>query len=297
MTTAPVRAQPIKVGLIGQGIGASSTPALHEAEGRAQGLTYRYALIDTHRDPYRDRPLAGLLSDAEAAGFTGLNITHPYKVGVIALLDDLSEAARRVGAANTVLLRGGRRLGDNTDCTGFRVAFLNELAEATRRRVLLLGAGGGASAVCHALLDLDVRHLTLFSLDIGESEDLAHRLRGHFPDRSVAAVDGIDAPLVADHDGIVNATPMGMDAYPGTAIDPGLLQSRPWVADIVYFPLETALLRHAGSLGCRVMSGAGMAVHQAAEAFRIFTGRPADATRMAACFRRLQQSTTTRTGS
>ncbi|OKP73797.1 shikimate dehydrogenase, partial [Ensifer adhaerens] len=107
--------RPLKAGLIGAGIQASLTPAMHMAEGAAQGLRYAYELIDLSEIGATENDLPRLLADAERQGFTGLNITHPCKQAVIAHLDELSPDAHRLGAVNTVVLTGGRRYGHNTD--------------------------------------------------------------------------------------------------------------------------------------------------------------------------------------
>lgn len=264
----------IAVGLIGCGIAASRSPAMHMAEAQAQGFALQYDLFDTAQD---DRPLAALLDAAQNAGYAGVNITYPYKQAVIDLLDDLSPMARRVGAVNTVVFEGAKRFGHNTDCPGFSQSARDGLAGAPVRSVLLIGAGGAGVAVGCALHDLGVQRIVIFDQNPKMADDLAKRV-------GAAAQAVGDLSVVESCDGVVNATPVGMASHPGTAMDTNLLRPDQWVADIVYFPLETQLLRDARAKGCKTLSGAGMAVHQAALSFQHFTGRKADAARMRATF-------------
>ncbi|MGI3185892.1 shikimate dehydrogenase [Nioella aestuarii] len=277
----------LTAGLIGHGIAGSLTPPMHEAEGRAHGLDYRYKRLDTALPPYRDQSLSQMLDEAERAGFKGLNITHPFKVQVLPLLDELSPEASAIGAVNTVRFRDGQRIGHNTDIGGFTTAFRSELPGVGMDHVLLLGAGGAGAAVAHALIALGARALSVISKEPDQTRGLLDALGALYPGCHLRALDGLNQTALHGVQGVVNATPMGMDAYPGTAIAPDLLRPDMWVSDIVYFPLETALLQEARAIGCRTMSGAGMAIHQAAQAFQIITGCRADVSRLSAEFDRL----------
>lgn len=273
----------VLVGLVGRGIQLSRTPAMHQAEGRARNIAYIYRLLDADRMGDGTLRLDDILAFAGHFGFDGLNITFPYKQEIIPLLNELSEAAERLGSVNTVVLRGGRRIGHNTDLWGFMESFRRDMAGAPRDCVLLLGAGGAGAAVAHALLELGARHLLIVDIAHPRAAALATRLGSLFgPDR-VAAVSDL-ARAAARADGIVNATPVGMAKLPGVPLDPALLRPECWVADIVYFPLETELLAVARRCGCRTLDGEGMAVHQAARAFELFTSIAPDVDRMRAAF-------------
>jgi len=269
----------VLVGLVGAGIQASRTPRLHEREGARQGLRYVYKLIDLEALGLDADALPGILTAAQRFGFAGLNITHPCKQAVIPLLDELSPDAAALGAVNTVVLKDGRRVGHNTDWWGFAESFRRELADVRRERVVQFGAGGAGAAVAHALLTLGAGEVILIDTDQRRAETLAAALRERFGDRRASCGSSAEV-AVATADGIVNTTPLGMAKYPGMALPAELLRPDLWVADIVYFPLETELLRQARSRGCRTMSGGGMAVSQAVGAFRLFTGRNPDAARM-----------------
>ncbi|APG93743.1 shikimate dehydrogenase (plasmid) [Sinorhizobium americanum] len=282
MTETLVR--PLKAGLIGAGIQASLTPAMHMAEGAAQGLSYAYELIDLQALGATEDDLPRLIAEAEARGLAGLNITHPCKQAVIAHLDELAPDARRLGAVNTVVLKGGRRYGHNTDWWGFAEAFRRGLPDVDLSAAVQLGAGGAGVATAYAALSLGLRQLTVFDREPERAEALADMLSPLFPEAEIAA--GTDlAAAMTEAAGLIHATPTGMAKYPGLPLDAGLLEPRHWVAEIVYFPLETALLKEARRRGCRTLDGGGMAVFQAVGAFRLFTGLEPDAGRMLAHFR------------
>ncbi|HYI83966.1 MAG TPA: shikimate dehydrogenase [Acetobacteraceae bacterium] len=279
-------------GLIGTGIGASLTPALHEREGAEQGLRHIYRLLDMERLGLSVEALPELLAAAERTGFAGVNITHPCKQAVIPLLHELSDGARALGAVNTVVLRDGKRVGHNTDLSGFAEGFKRGLPDAKRERVVQMGAGGAGSAVAHALLGLGVGRLLVFDTDPVRAETVAASLRAQFGEGR--AVAGTDLPgAMAEADGVVNCTPVGMAKYPGLPLPAELLRPSHWVAEIVYFPLETELLRTARALGCATLDGGGMAVFQAVGAFRLFTGLEPDAERMLRHFGEMVAARTT----
>jgi shikimate dehydrogenase len=266
-------------GLIGTGIGASLTPALHEREGAEQGLRHIYRLLDMERLALGVEALPELLTAAERTGFAGVNITHPCKQAVIPLLHELSDGARALGAVNTVVLRDGKRIGHNTDLSGFAEGFKRGLPGAKRERVVQMGAGGAGSAVAHALLGLGVGTLSVFDTDPARAETVAASLRAQFGEGQALAGTDLRGAM-AEADGVVNCTPVGMAKYPGLPLPADLLRPSHWVAEIVYFPLETELLRSARALGCATLDGGGMAVFQAVGAFRLFTGLEPDPERM-----------------
>ncbi|QDZ13183.1 shikimate dehydrogenase [Devosia ginsengisoli] len=272
----------ITIGLVGRGIAASLSPLMHEQEGARQGLDYRYHLIDFDRLELDDTSLPDILAEARDLGFAGLNVTYPFKQAILPLLDDLAPDAAAIGAVNTVVLGGARSVGHNTDCWGFAESFRRDLPHVARGRVLQLGSGGAGAAVSQALLQCGAERLDIYDTDAPRAEALAERLRRLLGASAQAVTDVASAAKGAD--GIVNATPVGMTRHPGLPIDAALLESRHWVADVVYFPLETELVRHARALGCSVLSGGGMAVYQAVRAFELFSGRQPDPVAMTASF-------------
>ncbi|SLN66291.1 Quinate/shikimate dehydrogenase [Aquimixticola soesokkakensis] len=269
-----------RIGLLGHGIAASRTPKMHSEEGRAQGLDYSYELIDTANDP---TPVSELLDQIEAAGFSGINVTYPYKRQVMASLDVISDAAKAVGAVNTVLFRDGKRFGHNTDYSGFAESFKRGLPDAARETVLLLGAGGAGGAVANALLDEGVQHLRVFDVSPDTAQALVSDLTARLgAERASQALDPEAA--AAEAQGIVNASPVGMAKLPGLPLPRAAVRPDHWIADVVYFPLETEFLALGRSLGCATLPGSGMALFQAVRAFELFSGRAADPARMQAVF-------------
>ncbi|WP_027862972.1 shikimate dehydrogenase [Marmoricola sp. URHB0036] len=274
------------LGLVGSGIGGSLTPAMQEREGREAGLSLTYRLIDADVHGLTKADLPELLTWVRRLGFDGVNITHPFKQAVVPLLDDLSDDARDLGAVNTVLFREGRMLGRNTDWSGYGRAFRAVLPDAVHDRALLIGAGGAGVAVGYGLLRQGATRVDVLDADEATAAACVDRLTARFgPDRVGIARD-LETAL-ADVQGVVNATPVGMLGHPGSVVPLARLRSDLWVSDVVYFPLETALISASRARGCRVLPGGGMAVQQAVGAFEYFTGRPADSARMEAHFKEL----------
>lgn len=274
--------------LIGSGVGPSLTPAMHEREGARHGLRYVYRTVDITALDVAPSEVGDLVRAARAFGFAGLNITHPCKQLVVPHLDDLSPEAAAVGAVNTVVFRDGKAVGHNTDVTGFASSFARGLPDAATRSVVQVGTGGAGAAVAHALLTLGTDRLVVTDLDRTRAERLADELSRRFGPGRVAPADLVEMEdLLHDADGVVNATPLGMAAHPGSAVPSRLLRPELWVADIVYRPLRTRLVRDAEAAGCRVLDGAGMAVFQAVDAFALITGLEPDAEAMLADFSEL----------
>ncbi|NNM56696.1 MAG: shikimate dehydrogenase [Acidocella sp.] len=276
-------ANSVLVGLIGEGIGPSRSPFMHETEAAALGIKLIYRLIDLPVLGLDVSSLEVLLHAAELMGFSGVNVTHPCKQAVIPLLDGLSDEARALGAVNTVLFREGKRMGHNTDWFGFAEAFRLRMPGASLERVVQLGAGGAGAAVAYAILKMGAKHIVIVDVDPQRADDVVQKFSALFgADRISGAASAAEALIGAT--GLINATPIGMAAHPGLPLDSALLRPDLWVAEVVYFPLETALLKAAREIGCRTVDGGGMAVFQAAEAFRLFTGIVPDAARMLANF-------------
>jgi shikimate dehydrogenase len=279
-----MKARSFLIGLLGGGVAASRSPEIHETEARALGLTLVYRTIDSEAGEFGAAEIPDALRWAERAGFDGLNVTHPFKQQVIPFLDGLSDEAASLEAVNTVTLSGGRRIGHNTDWSGFADNFRHGLPEARRDHVLQIGAGGAGAAVGYAILKLGAKHLTILDREMTRSTALAGRLAKLFPGRAVDISDDI-AASIAVCDGVIQASPVGMASHPGTPFPPELILPSQWVAEIIYFPLETDLLRIARARGLATLDGSGMVVRQAARAFELFTGVTPDTARMLDAFK------------
>ena len=170
------------LGLVGQGISASLTPAMQEREGRECGLHLSYRTIDADLVRFGAAQLPDLLVWARRLGFDGLNITHPFKQAVVPLLDELSDDAADLGAVNTVVFRDGRMLGRNTDWSGYGRAFRQVLPDHVQDPVVLVGAGGAGVAVGYGLLEQGAAHVAVLDADRGRADACAVRLAKRFGD-------------------------------------------------------------------------------------------------------------------
>ena len=283
----------VLIGLIGSGIGLSMSPALHEDEARHHGLRLHYQLIDLDRTNAGVEMLPTLINAARAIGFAGLNITYPCKQAVMPLLDGLSDEARAMGAVNTVVNRNGQMIGHNTDGSGWAWGLTRALPAADLGRVVLLGAGGAGSAIAHAALRMGAGTLLVVDNDVDRAAGLASSLNALYgAGRARASRDAAGA--MAGATGLIHATPTGMAKLPGLPLPESLLRPDMWISEVVYFPLETALLTAARRIGCATMDGGHMNVGQAVDAFRLFTGREPDPVRMDAHFRRIINASASR---
>jgi shikimate dehydrogenase len=276
------------VGLIGEGIAASLTPPLHEAEAAALGLDYEYRIFDLIELGRSPEDVGPLLAEAKRDGFAAMNITHPCKQLVLDVVDELDDDAANLGAVNLVVFDGDRLIGHNTDWMGYRDGLIEGLPGASLEYVVQLGCGGAGAATAYALLERGAAVLVLSDVDDIRSEALATRMRAHFPARTILTVAREELPReIARATGLVHATPMGMLHHPGVAFDLAPLNEGAWVSDVVYRPLETELLRRAVESGHRVLDGGRMAVGQAFASLEIITGTSPDRDRMERSFRAL----------
>ena len=253
-------------GLLGAPIAQSASPAMHERAAEALGLRCHYQLIEV-ANAGRDE-LKMLLEGIRRLGFAGINVTFPYKEAVLELLDELSPRAALIGAVNTVIVRDNRLIGHNTDATGFARAITELVAASPHGAVAVIGAGGVGKAIAFALAGLGVSEMRIYDSDRAKAAQLAARLEGQ---ASASVTDNVEDALRGVV-GVVNASPVGMLPGVGTPVPETLLHAGLWVADAVYSPLWTPLLIAAKASGARVMTGRDLAIHQAADAFELFTG-------------------------
>lgn len=271
------------LGLIGSGIGPSLSPALHHREADELGIRYLYRRWDLDQLRRPPEAIGELLTAARLAGYDGFNITHPCKQSVIDHLDQLSPEAASLDAVNTVVFTEGKAVGHNTDWSGFARSVTLGLPGASLDRVVLIGAGGAGSAVAYALLTLGAGVVHITDTDAERACSLAKSLRTQFgSERATASGSEHDelAAALDGADGLAHATPTGMAAHPELPVPAELLRPDLWVADVVYRPLDTELVTTASARGCRSLDGGRMAVFQAADAFRLFTGVEPDTERM-----------------
>jgi shikimate dehydrogenase len=267
----------IRLGLVGCPLDHSLSPALHSAALQACGLQGRYSLF-----PIKQVDIQGLksiLDQVRRGELTGVNITAPHKQNTIQFLDELTLPARSIGAVNTIYLKEGKLIGDNTDAPGFLTDLNNFLQEGKtpvwkedkkmEKTALILGAGGSARAVSYALA-ITGWTITIAARNLVKARELAN---SHFHITHYDAIH-IESQLSTFHL-IVNTTPIGMfpkiDASPWFA---GLAFPKAAVLyDLVYNPRETLLVKQARASGLRAISGIGMLVEQAALAFQLWTSQ------------------------
>ena len=256
----------VLLGLIGFPIAHSATPTTQEAAARAAGIEAHYHLIEAEGAGRDD--LAAMLDGIRRLGFSGINVTFPYKEAVVPLLDGLSEQAAAMGAVNTIAVEDGRLIGHNTDASGFATAYRRRGRQDGDKPVAIIGTGGVGKAIAFALADCGVTRLRLCDVDRTRAEALA----GLLGTRASVEIANSAEEAAEGAAGIVNGTPIGMLPDRGIPIEAGAIQPSQWVADAVYHPLWTPLLKAAQKAGATVMTGRELSIHQAVDAFRLFTG-------------------------
>lgn len=257
---------------IGQPVAGNPTQYMMEKAFVAAGLDWRYLTLEVPPEK-----LVDAVSGLRALGFKGANFTIPHKVAVIPLLDELSPATELMGAVNCVNRVGDKFIGENTDGKGF-VQSLREFGELTGKQVVVLGAGGAARAIAVELGLSGVREITIVNRSAIRGEELAALLRERVKISAEFVHWEGDYAIPAEADIVVNATSIGLgDAAARVPIDTESLRPELIVADVIFNPPQTWLLRTAAEHGCRTLDGLGMLVNQAVIGFRIWTGIEPDA--------------------
>ncbi|WP_458094783.1 shikimate dehydrogenase [Roseomonas sp. WA12] len=252
-------------GLLGWPVSHSRSPLLHGTWLARHGIDGAYVPL-----PVRPERFAGAVRALADLGFRGANVTIPHKEAALAACDLVEEEARRIGAVNTLVFHpDGQIEGWNTDGWGF----LESLAEqapgfsVASGPAVILGAGGGARAVAHALLSAGCPRLTLVNRSPARAEALAEELSAHGGRVAVAEAPPLEAAAL-----LVNTTSQGMRGQPALDIDLAPLPGHAVVADIVYVPLETPLLVAARARGLVGVDGLGMLLHQGRRGFQAWFG-------------------------
>lgn len=257
--------------VIGDPVAHSLSPLLHQAMLDQTGAAYRYDVRTV-----RPEELPAFVRRAKDSGCAGFNVTMPHKEAILPLLDEVDATAASCGAVNTVCIREGRAIGHNTDGTGFLDSLAGQGFYPQGRTVLLLGAGGAAKAVGHALAAAGAGRVIVCARRLERAAALAAQLPG-CGEGIVLAQDAIQQAASAC-DLLVNATPLGMAGSPAFArLD--FLQAMPphaVVYDLVYHPRRTALLEAAARQGLRTVGGIDLLIRQAVRAFTFFTGETPD---------------------
>jgi shikimate dehydrogenase len=262
------------IGLLGSPVAHSKSPAIHNAAFAATGVNAAYLAFEVAPEK-----LAAAAAGLVALGAAGWNVTMPHKTAMAALCDELSPAARIVGAVNTVVVQDGRMTGHITDGSGFTAALTDRGFNPAGKQVALFGAGGAARAAAVQLALDGAAQLAIFNRTVAKARMLAETIAAETGCAARAyALDDVEAlrAAVTEADLVINGTKLGMAPYPETCVLPDArwLARRPVVADFVYNPVQTRLLAMAAAAGCPTLDGLAMLLWQGAQAFALWTGRP-----------------------
>ena len=263
---------PIRLGIFGWPVAHSKSPQMHESAAQALGIALRYERFEVPPEG-----LAEAVRAKHAAGIDGYNLTVPHKVAIMSLIDEVTPAARAIGAVNTVVRHGGRYLGDNTDAPGFVRSLEDAGVQLSGANVVVLGAGGAARAAVVGLADAGAAEIRVLSRRPEQSEALCRSLADavgcgleaaplgeagrHFGGASLL-VQATSATLESNPEAQAFADSLPIEALPEGAA----------VVDMVYEPLETTLLARANARGLPTIDGLGMLLRQGAIAFEMWTG-------------------------
>lgn len=253
----------MKFYLLGYPVGHSVSPAMHNAAFKEEGLSHNYSTLGVPPDQLGDIIETRIRVD----DFGGASVTIPHKIEIMKHLDRLSETAEMAGAVNTLEYRDDILVGHNTDAVGGVRALTEAYGEISRAKVVLMGAGGAASALA-AELAPSVNELRILNRSIDRAQRLAERLGSNTSYDSIKNQDCIESADI-----LINATPVGMSPKTGISpVEPKRLHSGLLVYDIVYNPLKTQLMLDAERAGARTLGGLWMLVYQGVIAFKIWTG-------------------------
>lgn len=265
------------LGLIGSPVGHSGSPAMHNYGFQALGIDAAYLAFDIKEDQVRDA-----ISAVRTLNMQGLNVTMPCKTEAAKYMDELSPAARLIGAVNTVVNRDGKLYGHITDGEGFVANLKDHGVSIEGKEIVIFGAGGAATAILVQCALDGAKSVTVVNPRddfFGRAEEMHKKLREETPDCDIALIDLADEAAVKEAvsktDILINGTLLGMKPKEDTSVirDTSLFRKDMVVADVVYNPKETKLLREAKAAGCKTVQGDGMLLWQGVAAFKLFTGQ------------------------
>jgi shikimate dehydrogenase len=262
-----MRGAPLKAAVVGHPIAHSQSPTIHGHWLESTGIAGTYEALDFHPDSFAV-DIRGLVE----RGFQGVNVTVPHKEAALALADTVDATARRIGASNTLVFTDGKIEARNTDAYGFWENLAPSLSGRVPSRALVLGAGGAARAVLVALQDAGVTDIVLANRTVSRARALADELADT---AQIEALSWDDAEALMDRETlplIVNTSSRGMKGENPITCAMAAQTAQTVVNDIVYNPLQTALLTNARARGCQTVDGLGMLLHQARPAFQAFFG-------------------------
>ncbi|MCD8018444.1 MAG: shikimate dehydrogenase [Clostridiales bacterium] len=262
--------------LFGSPVGHSGSPAMYNFSFQHDGVDYAYVCFDIKEDQMKDAVAAVKLFNMR-----GFNVTMPCKNVAAQLVDELSPAARIIGAVNTVVNENGKLIGHMTDGAGFVRNLKEHGVEVEGKKIVVLGAGGAATAIQVECALCGAKSISIYNANdpfLERARGTAEKIKAEVPDCDVKVTclddqDQLRADI-AEADILINATLVGMKPHEeGTLIaDTAMFHEGLVVADTVYNPLETRLMREAKEAGCKVVGGEGMLLWQGAIAYKLYTG-------------------------
>lgn len=260
------------VGVFGDPVEGNPTGVLEEAGFAALGLNYRYLTMKVTPEDF-DAAMKSL----KALNMKGINLTMPHKITVLPYLDEISQAARIIGAVNTIVIQNGKLIGDNTDGKGFVQALEREHTKPEGKSITILGAGGAAKAIAIECALAGASSVTIINRDEKKGLNLVHSILEHTPAKAAFLPWTAHQPIPEGTDILINATPIGLHPHGDQKpdVDYDTIKSSMVVSDVVFNPPVTPFLKEAASRGAKTISGLGMLVCQGALNFTIWTGQEA----------------------
>ncbi|ATW24015.1 shikimate dehydrogenase [Candidatus Formimonas warabiya] len=262
------------VGLLGNPLGHSFSPAMQNRAFEKLGLDYYYLPIEVAGENLGD-----VVKGISRMNFAGFNVTIPHKINIIKYLDEIDELAEIIGAVNTVTIKDGRLKGYNTDGSGFVRSLEEETGITVQdQNVFILGSGGASRSIALTVAYKGARTICLCNRTVSKAQELAGEINAKVRECciSVTLDKGEMKELLKDCDIFINTTSVGMHPKDEEIpLDPELINEKTIVCDIIYNPLKTKLLKETGKKGCKTVNGLGMLLFQGAEAFKLWTGKDA----------------------
>jgi shikimate dehydrogenase len=250
--------------IIGDPVGHSMSPAMHNAGYKALGIEDQFEFSTKE---VKAGDLESAIEEIKSQNIRGVSVTMPHKEGIMKYLDEVDEVAEKIGAVNTVVNENGLLKGHNTDWIGI-VKPLESLADLDNKKVAVLGAGGAARAIVYGLLAKGAE-VKVFNRTLDKTQELADEF-----ECEASSMDGLGE--IQEYDIIINSTSVGMEPDVNESLVPrGLLNDKQIVFDIIYHPQETKLLKDAKEQGARAISGLEMLLYQGVAQFELYTGQKA----------------------
>ena len=257
----------MKLGLIGHNIAASKAPDIHKRLGELFGIYVSYELFDLKSK--KESYFFDLLKELKTSGFTGVNVTYPFKEKVIKYADKVHESSSKVKSANTIIFQKNI-IANNTDYSGFIKSYDFHFKQKKPGKILVIGVGGVGRAIIFALSSLGVKELCLLDTDAVKSEYLLKELKQLNINCTLLKHTQL-VSIISSFDGIINCTPLGHYDFPGCSLGNLEIKNYQWLYDVVYTPAKTIFLNKGKLAGSKIISGIDLFIFQALDSFLLFS--------------------------